>query len=40
VLGLSGDDLLYVLLALVALAFTGALTRRLARTDGPESNIR
>jgi len=39
-LGLSGDDLLYVVLALAALAFTGVLTRRLSRTEGPESNIR
>ncbi len=33
-LGLSGDDLLYVLLALAGLAFTGVLTRQLARTKG------
>ncbi len=37
-LGLSGGDLLYVLLALAALAFTGALTRLLVRTSGPEQN--
>jgi hypothetical protein len=35
-LGLSGEDLLYVLLALGVLAFVGVLTRRLARTAGPE----
>jgi hypothetical protein len=40
VLGLSGDGLLYVLLAIVVLVLTGVLTRRLARTEGPESNIR
>jgi hypothetical protein len=39
-LGLSGDDFLYVLLAFAGLAFTGVLTRRLARTRGPESNVR
>jgi hypothetical protein len=37
-LGLSGDDLLLVLLALAALAFTGFLTRRLARTGEPGSH--
>ena len=31
-LGLSGDGLLYVLLAIVVLVLTGVLTRRLART--------
>jgi hypothetical protein len=31
-LGLSGEDLLYILLALGALAFTGVMTRRLTRT--------
>jgi hypothetical protein len=35
-LGLSGEDLGYVLLALVVLAFTGLATRRLARTTRPE----
>jgi hypothetical protein len=35
-LGLSGDDLLYILLALAALALTGAFTKRLARTNGTE----
>jgi hypothetical protein len=30
-LGLSGDDLLFILLALCTLAFTGVLTRRLTR---------
>ena len=34
-LGLSGDDLLLVVLALAALAFTGFLTRQLARAGGP-----
>lgn len=33
-LGLSGEDLLYILLVLAALAFTGVLTGRLARTHG------
>lgn len=37
-LGLSGDDLVYVLLALAALAFTGVLTRRLARAKGPDES--
>ena len=37
-LGLSGDDLLYVLLALAAVAFTGVLTRQLARTNDPDKN--
>jgi len=37
-LGLSGDDLLYILLALAGLAFTGVLTRQLVRTNGPEKN--
>ena len=37
-LGLSGDDLLYVLLALAAVAFTGVLTRRLARMNDPDKN--
>jgi hypothetical protein len=31
-LGLSGEDLLFIILALFALAFTGGLTRRLTRT--------
>jgi hypothetical protein len=35
--GLSGQDLLFILLALGALAFTGALTRRLAR-KAPSEN--
>jgi hypothetical protein len=35
-LGVSGEDLGYVLLALGALALTGVLTRRLARASGPE----
>ncbi len=34
-LGLSGDDLLLVVLALAALAFTGFLTRQLARAGSP-----
>lgn len=33
-LGLSGDDLLFVLLSLVALVLTGLLTRQLARMKG------
>jgi hypothetical protein len=33
-LGLSGPDVLYILLALGALALTGVLTRRLARVPG------
>jgi len=37
-LGLSGGDLLYVPLALAALAFTGVLTRQLVRTNGPGKN--
>jgi hypothetical protein len=32
-LGISGEDLAYIFLALGALAFTGVLTRRLARTS-------
>jgi hypothetical protein len=39
-LGLSGGDLLYILLALAVLAFTGVLTRKLARTNGPDENDR
>jgi hypothetical protein len=35
-LGLSGEDLLYMLLTLSALAFVGVLTRRLARTARPD----
>jgi hypothetical protein len=35
-LGVSGEDLGYVLLALGALVLTGVLTRRLARASGPE----
>jgi len=35
-LGLSGEDFAYIFLALGALAFTGVLTRRLARTSRPE----
>jgi hypothetical protein len=35
-LGLSGEDLLYMLLTLGALAFVGVLTRRLTQTTGPE----
>jgi hypothetical protein len=31
-LGLSGENLMYILLALAALIFTGVLTRRMART--------
>jgi hypothetical protein len=34
-LGLSGDDLLYILLGLAALAFTGMATSRIARGGGP-----
>jgi hypothetical protein len=37
-LGLSGGDLLYIVLMLAALAFTGVLTRRLARTKGVGGN--
>lgn len=36
-LGLSGEDLAYVLLALGALVVTGVITRRLARITRPES---
>ena len=36
-LGLSGADLLYILLALATLAFAGVLTRRLTRTLDPEA---
>jgi hypothetical protein len=32
-LGISSDDVAYIFLALGALAFTGVLTRRLARTS-------
>lgn len=39
-MGLSGEDLPYALLVLAVLAFTGVLTRQLARTKGPESSIR
>jgi len=35
-LGLSGEDLLYMIFALGVLSFVGVLTRRLARTTGPE----
>jgi hypothetical protein len=35
-LGLSGVDLLYMLLALGALVVTGVVTRRLTRTTRPE----
>ncbi len=38
-LGLSGEDLLYVLLALGALALSGVLTRRLARATRPEGSL-
>jgi hypothetical protein len=34
-LGLSGDDLLYIVLGAAALAFVGVLTRRLSRTEAP-----
>jgi len=39
-LGLSGDDLPYILLAFAGLALTGVLTRQLARTGGPEDDNR
>ncbi len=39
-LGLSGDDLLYVLLALAALIYTGVLTRQLAQTQGSGAHRR
>jgi hypothetical protein len=35
-LGVSGEDVAYIFLALGGLAFTGALTRWLARTSRPE----
>ena len=38
-LGLSGEDLLYILLALTTLAFAGVLTRRLTRTIEPEAPV-
>jgi hypothetical protein len=38
-LGLSGEDLLYILLALATLAFAGVLTRRLTRTIEPEAPV-
>ena len=37
-LGLSGADLLYILLALAALSLTGVLTKRLARGPGLEGD--
>ncbi len=37
-LGLSGDDLPYILLAFVGLALTGVLTRQLARTNDLDKN--
>lgn len=38
-LGLSGEDLLYILLALATLAFAGVLTRRLTRTIEREAPV-
>ena len=34
--GMSGDDLLYIVLAVGTLAFMGVFTRRLGRPSGPE----
>lgn len=39
-LGLSGEDLPYILLAFAGLAMTGVLTRQLARTGGLEDDNR
>jgi len=39
-LGLSGDDLPYILLAFAGLALTGILTRQLARTGGLKDDDR